>query len=225
MAELADPNRTGQHEKLLEINPNTVSMEDMYWPGEEVSPAAGAPTGTYLTSLLGHDPEIPLILPIRSLYSYRRFPQEEAEQEARTVPDVRIFLSFDRTHDLDLYERFVTDSHLPASGFEIVDHSEARTGEAELRRRMESADHLIVLCGEHTDECERVAREMLFARDAELPCLMLWGRRELMCKRPMDSRRDDTMYTWNSGVVREQLAAARRSSATREAIVPRVTRP
>ncbi len=140
------------------------------------------------------------------------------------MPDARVFLSFDREHDRDLYERILAESHHSGSGFEIVEHSEARTGEAELRRRMASADHLIVLCGEHTEESERVGTEMHIAREAELPCLLLWGRRESMCTRPMGSKRENSMYVWSREVVREQLAVALRSSATRDALA-RVPRP
>ncbi len=102
----------------------------------------------------------------------------------RAVADVRVFLSFDREHDRDLFDRILAESRDAGSGFEIVEHSEARMGEADLRRRMASADHLIVLCGEHTEESERVGAELHIAREEELPCLLLWGRRESMCTPP-----------------------------------------
>jgi hypothetical protein len=140
------------------------------------------------------------------------------------VADVRVFLSFDRDHDSDLYERIVVDSKHAGSGFEIVEHSETRGGEPELRRRMATTEHLIVLCGEHTDESERMSSELNIARETKLPFLLLWGRRESMCTRPMGATRDNSMYVWSREVVREQLAVALRSSTTRDALA-RVPRP
>ena len=139
--------------------------------------------------------------------------------------DQNVFVSFDRANDVDLYQRMVEDSKAAGSGFQIAHHSEKRTSETELRRRIENADQVVVICGEHTDGAETVAAEVQLARELNRPYFLLWGRREAMCKRPTGSLRDDSMYTWTREVIREQLEAALRSSATRTSLAAQARPP
>lgn len=134
------------------------------------------------------------------------------------MPAIRVFLSFDHDHDVDLYERMLEDSRRAGAGFEIVGHSAMRVSPTELRRCIAGVDQLIVLCGEHTDASARVAAEVSIGQEANLPCLMLWGRRASMCTRPIGAARNGSMYTWARDVVREQLTLAARKEATREAL-------
>jgi hypothetical protein len=129
---------------------------------------------------------------------------------------IRIFMSFDLENDRDLRDLLVEQSEAGASGFEVA----ARSGEgrmddrwdARVRSRISAADEVVVICGEHTHESPAVAAELKIAQEEKKPYLLLWGRREGMCKKPVGARPTDTMYSWTREILRTQLSATIRDA-------------
>ena len=70
------------------------------------------------------------------------------------MPNVRIFMSFDRDNDEDLHDLLLEQSRRQSSGFEISARSEATTmtdrWDDKVRRQISAVDEVIVICGEHT---------------------------------------------------------------------------
>ena len=131
----------------------------------------------------------------------------------------RIYMSFDLEHDQDLHDRLLAQARA-GSSFSISHQSErgAMTPEWDerARARIGAADQVIVICGEHTDESVRVSAELRMAQEQDKPYLLLWGRREGMCKKPIGSRSDDPMYGWTPEILRDQIQALLRKSRPRE---------
>jgi hypothetical protein len=121
----------------------------------------------------------------------------------------RIFVSFDTLNDAELYERLLDESRQPGSGFSIVDCSvrptTATTPSERSRRRISEADQVIVICGAHTEDSVPVSAELGIAREEGTPYFLLWGRREMMCTKPIGARRDEGMYSWTRQILREQI--------------------
>jgi hypothetical protein len=123
----------------------------------------------------------------------------------------QIFLSFDLDHDRDLHDRLLAESK-DGTEFSIAgqsDRSPAPECEARVRAQIAGVDAVIVICGEHTDENPRVAAELRITREEKKPHLLLWGRRERMCKKPAGARPDESMYGWTPENMRRQLTALR----------------
>jgi hypothetical protein len=77
---------------------------------------------------------------------------------------------------------------------------------------MAAADEVIMICGEHTDSSQRMAAELNIAREVGKPYLLVWGRRESMCKKPVGARPTDTMYSWTRDILRAQISATLRGT-------------
>ncbi len=123
---------------------------------------------------------------------------------------LRIFVAFDVDHDQDLCDRMHASSGSPGI-FEVSGRSQNGAMTEPWKQRTQAqiaaADQVVVVCGEHTDESERVATELRMAREQGKPVILLWSRREGMCKKPIGSRPADSMYSWTSDVLQEQLLA------------------
>lgn len=143
--------------------------------------------------------------------------------EVRSIPggillssSVRVFTSVDLDHDEDLLGVLLAQSQQVSSRFEIV----ARSAPGEmterwcerLRREIEQADEVIVICGEHTESSPRVSAELRMAQAGKKPYFLLWGRRERMCTKPLGARSDDGMYRWTWDTVQQQVGAAMRNA-------------
>ena len=128
---------------------------------------------------------------------------------------IRIFVAYDVDHDQDLCDRMLVSSGSQGI-FEISgrSHGGAMTEpwQQKTQARIAAADQVVVVCGEHTDKSERVATELGMAREQELPVILLWSRREGMCKKPSGTRPADSMYGWTPDVLREQLLANQRKA-------------
>ena len=139
---------------------------------------------------------------------------------------VRVHLSFDLAHDVDLHDRLTAQARRPASftiasrsdGGELSDEWTERT-----RSAIAAADEIIVLCGEHTDASAHVSLELALAQAAAKPYVLLWGRRDSMCKKPKSARSDDSMYCWTPSILEHQLDFCLRRSRE-EAAAPVVAR-
>ena len=136
------------------------------------------------------------------------------------VARVRVFMTFDVGHDKDLKKRLVEESAKASSGFEILGFSEAATpsdaSNERVRRLMAAADEVIVICGEHTGDSLQVSAEVGIAQEQAKPYFLLWGRREVMCTRPIGSKPGDSMYTWTPDVIRDQVVMTLRVAEARE---------
>jgi hypothetical protein len=134
---------------------------------------------------------------------------------------LRIHMSFDLEHDRDLHDRLVAEARNGAA-FAIASRSEAGEMSAawteRVRDRIAHADEVVVICGEHTDESARVSAELKIAQEQKKPYVLLWGRRDSMCKKPKGAGADDGIYMWTRSVLERQLADGLRRS--REPAVP-----
>jgi hypothetical protein len=133
---------------------------------------------------------------------------------------IRVFVSYDRDHDGDLHDLLVQQASKVTSGFEISARSRARATadfcDEDLRREIRDADEVIILCGEHTDCSERVGAELRIAREEQRPYFLLWGRRELMCTKPMTAKPSDGMYSWTWEILQSQLLGIRRAARSND---------
>ncbi len=135
---------------------------------------------------------------------------------------IRVFVSYDREHDVDLHDRLVEQASKSPTGFEISARSRARAPadfwDEGLRRDIREADEVIIICGEHTDRSERVGTELRIAREEERPYFLLWGRRELMCTRPKTAKPADAMYSWTWEILQNQILTIHRGAPSEESL-------
>jgi hypothetical protein len=134
---------------------------------------------------------------------------------------LRIYLCFDLEHDRDLHDLLIAQAKRLAS-FAVASRSEGGAIDdpwlARVRSRIAASDEVVVICGERTDECRRVSAELKIAQEEKKPYVLLWGRRDVMCKKPRSARLDDGMYKWTAELLEHQLQHVRRRS--RQAHVP-----
>jgi hypothetical protein len=134
------------------------------------------------------------------------------------MSDVRIYVSFDPEHDEDLRDQLAEQARGPAP-FAIASRSEAGDlnddWKERARRRIARSDEVVVICGEHTHESPQVSAELAIAQAEEKPYVLLWGRRESMCKKPKGARADDGIYSWAPGVLEQQVTEGMRRARER----------
>ena len=133
-----------------------------------------------------------------------------------------VYVSFDIRHDLELYERLRDQSVM--AGFTVSSGSEtpfaAEVWDARLRRRIREADHMIVICGQHSDASQCMSEEIRIAQEEGTPYFLLWGRRDVMCTKPTGAKNAEGMYNWTPAILQDQIAIALRSRTR----APRYTR-
>jgi len=131
---------------------------------------------------------------------------------------MNVFISFDIENDGELYERLLAQSRSPSSCFAVLGGSERSTAtdvESErVRRRIREADQVIVICGKHTETSTRMGAELLVAQEEHTPYFLLWGRREIMCTKPIGAKPSDGMYSWTGPILQDQLALTFRKART-----------
>lgn len=130
---------------------------------------------------------------IRSLIQrYQFYKGEEMDKKAA-------FISFDYDHDEFLRTAIVGQSQLEDSPFSISDRSvkEHLTGDwkEKVKGRIQRADLVIVMCGEHTHEAAGVSVELQIAKDLKKPYFLLKGYKDKTCTKPT-SGASDTLYNW-----------------------------
>jgi hypothetical protein len=137
---------------------------------------------------------------------------------APSASQIRVFVSFDIEHDGELYERLLAQSRTPSSGFAVLGGS-VRPAAADVwneavRRRIREADQVIVICGEHTESSPRVSAELRIAQEEQIPYFLLWGRREIMCTKPIGAKPAEGMYSWTRQILHDQIMlTSRRTGA------------
>ena len=142
---------------------------------------------------------------------------------------VRIFVIFDTEHDGDLYALLRAQSNSPGCGFSVMGGSKvSRHTEAgrAVHDQLRAADQAIVICGEHTEASTDIHAELLIAIEEEKPYFLLWGRRDVMCTKPIGAPRAEGMYSWTGEILHDQIAFNLRQSSieARARSLRRVTR-
>lgn len=131
---------------------------------------------------------------------------------------VRVFVSLDVDRDGELLQRLHCESG--RSGFTIVGSSErcsaSATSAARLRNRILAVDQVIVICGEHTESSVSMSAELRMAQEAKIPYLLLWGRREAMCTKPVGAKPGDGIYNWTLPILQDQVACVSRKARSNE---------
>jgi hypothetical protein len=133
------------------------------------------------------------------------------------VSKIDVFVSFDIEHDGELYELLLAQSKTPSSGFAVLSSSQRSTAtdvwSERLRRRIREADQMIVICGEHTESSMYVSAELRIAQEERTPYFLLWGRREIMCTKPIGAKSAEGMYSWTRQILQDQITVASRKAA------------
>jgi hypothetical protein len=131
---------------------------------------------------------------------------------------VGVFVIFDTEHDGDLYELLRVQSDSPGCEFSVRGGSKRSSGtEAGLesvRRRIGKADQVIVICGEHAEASPQIHTELLIAQDEQKPYFLLWGRRGVMCTKPIGAKPAEGMYSWTRQFLHDQIDFNLRSLGT-----------
>jgi len=146
------------------------------------------------------------------------------------MSNVHVFVSFDTEHDTDLFEQLLEQSQNSGSGYSVLGKSERpkaanASGDKE-RRQIREADQVIIICGEHTESSIPVSVELGIAQQEGTPYFLLWGRRDLMCTKPVGAKAAEGMYSWTPQILQDQIAYTvrkARSDATAETL--RTVRP
>jgi hypothetical protein len=130
-----------------------------------------------------------------------------------------VFISFDTDHDGELYELLLAQSRASCSGFGVSSGSDRlpRTvvgseGSESVRCQIREADQVIVICGEHTEASVRVSAELRIAHEERTPYFLLWGRRDIMCTKPIGAKPSDGMYSWTRQILQDQIAFTLRNA-------------
>jgi hypothetical protein len=128
---------------------------------------------------------------------------------ALRVSKIQIFVSFDIEHDGELFKLLLAQSGDSSPGFEVLGGSERLTSadvwSESVRRRIRKADQMIVICGEHTGSSPSVSAELRIAREEQTPYFLLWGRREIMCTKPIGAKSTEGMYNWTRQILQDQI--------------------
>ncbi|HVN38385.1 MAG TPA: hypothetical protein VMW19_09485 [Myxococcota bacterium] len=132
---------------------------------------------------------------------------------------IRVFVSYDRDSDGDLFDLLAEKASKQSCRFEITARSSGRPAaetEGALRRSIREADQVIVICGEHAESSTTMATELRVAQEEERPYVLLWGRRERMCTKPLTARPADAIYSWTWEILECQLLTVLRSAWSHE---------
>ncbi|MDH3213409.1 MAG: hypothetical protein OEM05_13075 [Myxococcales bacterium] len=129
---------------------------------------------------------------------------------------IHIFVSFDLDHDGDLCDLLLEQSGISSYGFDVSGRSKARSvddlASDGVRRQIREADEVIVICGEHTEDSMGVSAELRIAQEERTPYFLLWGRREIMCTKPLFAKRDEGIYSWTSEILQSQILLTLRNA-------------
>jgi len=139
------------------------------------------------------------------------------------VSKIKVFVSFDLEHDGELYDELLAQSKTASFDFAVSGGSEkaaaADLSDERARRRIREADQVIVICGEHTEGSVGVSAELRIAQEEKTPYFLLWGRRDLMCTKPIGAKPAEGMYSWTRQVLQDQIAFALRKARSDAAAV------
>lgn len=124
----------------------------------------------------------------------------------------RAFISFDFKHDAELRDHLVAQSKHPDSPFRIADMSVHEPFDERwrklVRERIQKADLVIFICGEHTHNAKGVTAEMSFTKEEKKPYFLLRGRPGKVCNRPGGTPKKDEMHKWSWSNLKDLIARA-----------------
>lgn len=113
---------------------------------------------------------------------------------------VKVFVSFDYDHDINLKNLLIGQSKNEESPFEISDFSikEELSGDwkEKARERIKKVDQVVVICGVYTDEASGVSTELEITQEEDKPYFLLEGRDDEDCKKPKSAKTGDSIYKW-----------------------------
>jgi antiphage defense system Thoeris ThsB-like protein len=125
----------------------------------------------------------------------------------------RVFICFDYDHDEGAKTMLVGQAKLPDSPFDFADASvrDHLTGDwkDKVRRRMDSVDVVIVLCGEWTHTAKGVAEELTIAREKFKTYFLLAAYSDKNCTKPTTAQLSDKVYTWTWDNLKALIGGAR----------------
>ena len=113
---------------------------------------------------------------------------------------VKVFISFDYDHDLEIKNALVAQADLDDSPFEINDISIKQAidsnWKAYARRKIRESEVVIFLCGHYTDVAAGVSAEMSIAQEESKDYFLLCGRKNGVIKKPRNAMASDKIYRW-----------------------------
>jgi hypothetical protein len=125
---------------------------------------------------------------------------------------VRVFISFDYDHDIDLKNLLIGQSRLQDSPFEIADWSikePSSDWKEKARERIKRCEQVVVICAEYTDTATGVSEEIRIARDEKKPYFLLCGHAEKQCKKPKAALSSDKIYKWTWENLKKLIGGSR----------------
>ena len=112
----------------------------------------------------------------------------------------RVFISFDYDNDEGVKTMLSGQAKLPDSPFDFKDASlkEHLTGDwkEKVKRRMDSVDVVVVLCGEKTHTAAGVAAELEIAKEKGKEYFLLAAYSDKTCAKPKTASSGDKVYKW-----------------------------
>lgn len=112
----------------------------------------------------------------------------------------KLFVSFDFDNDSDLKMLLVGQAKHQDTPFDIWDSSvkEHMDGDwiAKVRRKINDADVVCILCGESTHTAKGVAEELKQAKELNKPYFLLAGYKDKDCTKPTTATASDKLYNW-----------------------------
>jgi len=125
----------------------------------------------------------------------------------------RVFISFDVDHDEGTKIMLAGQAKFPDTPFDFKDASvkEPLIGDwkEKVRRRMDSIDLVIVLCGEHTHTASGVAAEVTIAKEKNKEYFLLAAYPDKTCTKPTSAKSSDKMYKWTWDNLKALIGGAR----------------
>lgn len=123
------------------------------------------------------------------------------------------FISFDYDNDEFLRTALVGQADLTDSPFSFYDRSvkEHLTGDwkTKVKGRIQRADIVIVVCGEHTHKAQGVAVELAVAKELGKPYFLLAGYGDKNCTKPTSADANDKTYKWTWDNLKALVGGAR----------------
>jgi hypothetical protein len=125
----------------------------------------------------------------------------------------RAFISFDIDNDEGAKIMLAGQARHADSPFDFKDNSvrEHLTGDwqEKVRRRMDSVDVVIVLCGTRTHTAAGVAAELTIAKEKRKPYFLLAAYSDKTCTKPTSAAAADKVYNWTWDNLKALIHGAR----------------
>lgn len=118
----------------------------------------------------------------------------------REVARQKMFVSFDFDNDAALKMLLIGQSKHGDTPFDVFDSSvkEHMDGDwqAKVRRKINAADVVCVLCGLNTHTAKGVAIELQIAKELKKPYFLLAGYKDKTNRKPTSASDTDKLYNW-----------------------------